>query len=73
LIDTFRIFGSVALSDPKTRRQLTKEQAAFIAELSAKLKVTHQDHWVRMTLAVTPQMLGETNSTHAQMFPAPNF
>jgi hypothetical protein len=73
LIDTFRIFGSVALSDPKTRRQLTKEQAAFIAELSAKLKVTHQDHWVRMTLAVTPQMLGETNSTHAQVFPAPSF
>lgn len=70
LIDTFRIFGSVALSDPKTRGQMTKEQAAFIAELAAKLKVTHQDHWVRMTLAVTPQMLGETNNPHAQLLPA---
>jgi hypothetical protein len=67
LIDTFRMFGSVALSDPKTRREMTKEQAAFIAELAAKLKVTHQDHWVRMTIAVTPQMLGETNSTHAEL------
>jgi hypothetical protein len=67
LIDTFRMFGSVALSDPKTRGQMTKEQAALIAEIASKVKVTHQDHSVRLTLAVTPQMLGATNSTHAQL------
>jgi hypothetical protein len=67
LIDTFRMFGSVALSDPKTRGQMTKEQAAFLAALASQVKVTHQDHWVRMTLAVTPEMLGVTNSTHAEL------
>jgi hypothetical protein len=67
LIDTFRMFGAVALSDPKTRGQITKEQAAFLAALESQVKVRHQDHWVRMTLAVTPEMLGVTNSTHAEL------
>ena len=67
LIDTFRMLGSVALSDPKTRRQMTREQAAFLAALAAQVKVRHQDHWVRLTLAVTPAMLGLTNSTHAAL------
>jgi hypothetical protein len=67
LIDTFRMFGGVALSDPKTRGQMTKEQAAFLAALASQVKVTHQDHWVRMTLAVTPETLGVTNSTHAEL------
>lgn len=67
LIDTFRVFGSMALSDPKTRRQMAKEQAAFLTELASKLKVTHQDHWVRLTLSMTPEMLGLSNSTHAEL------
>jgi hypothetical protein len=67
LLDTFRIFGGVALSDPKTRGQMTKEQAAFLAALASQVKVTHQEHWVRLTLAVTPEMLGVTNSTHAEL------
>jgi hypothetical protein len=67
LIDTFRMFGSVALSDPKTRRQMTKEQAAFLAALASHVKVTHRDHWVRLSLAVTPEMLGLPNSTHAEL------
>jgi hypothetical protein len=67
LIDTFRMFGSVALSDPKTRRQMTKEQVAFLAALASHVKVTHRDHWVRLSLAVTPEMLGLTNSTHAEL------
>ena len=46
---------------------MTKEQAAFLAALASQVKVTHQDHWVRMTLAVTPEMLGLTNSTHAEL------
>ena len=67
LIDTFRMFGAVALSDPKTRRQMTKEQAAFLTALASQVKVTHQDHWVRMTLGVTPEMLGPPNPTHAEL------
>ena len=67
LLDTFRMLGTVALSDPKTRRQMTKPQAAFLAALAAQVKVRHQDHWVRLTLAVTPEMLGLPNSTHAEL------
>jgi hypothetical protein len=55
------------LSDPKMRGQMTKEQAAFLAALAGQVKVTHQDHWVRMTLAVTPEMLGVSDATHAQL------
>ncbi len=65
LLDTFRMFGTVALSDPKTRRQMTKEQAAFLTALASQVKVRHQDRWVRLTLAVTPKMLGLPNPTHA--------
>ncbi len=66
LLDTFRMFGTVALSDPKTRRQMTAEQAAFLAALASKVKVSHQDRWVRLTLGVTPEMLG-VNSNHAEL------
>jgi hypothetical protein len=67
LIDGFRMFGAVALSDPKTRRQMTAEQAAFLTALASQVKVTHQDRWVRMTLGVTPEMLAPPNSTHAEL------
>ena len=67
LIDTFRMLGTVALSDPKTRRQMTKEQAMFVTALAAQVKVRHQDHWVRLSLAVTPEMLGLPNSRHADL------
>jgi hypothetical protein len=67
LLDGLRMFGAMALSDPKTRRQMTAEQAAFLTALASKVKVTHQDRWVRMTLGVTPEMLGAPNSTHAEL------
>jgi hypothetical protein len=67
LLDTFHMLGTVALSDPKTRKQMTREQAAFLAALASRVKVAHQDRWVRLTLAVTPQMLGLPNSTHAAL------
>ncbi len=67
LLDTFRVLGTMALSDPKTRRQMTKEQAAFLAALASQVKVTHQDRWVRLTLAVTSEMLGSPNSPHAEL------
>ncbi|HTU33000.1 MAG TPA: hypothetical protein VMF66_04290 [Candidatus Acidoferrum sp.] len=61
LLDTFRVFGSMSLSDPKVRRQmqLTREQAAFIAALIQQAKLSHQERWVRISLDVTPAMLGE--------------
>jgi hypothetical protein len=67
LVDTLRLLGSMAMSDPKSRSQMTKEQAAFLAALLAQVKVTHQDKWVRLTLDVTRQMLGPDNSNHADL------
>jgi hypothetical protein len=66
LLDGFRMFGTLALSDRKTRRQMTAEQAALLSALASRVKVTHQDRWVRMTLGVTPEMLG-TTSNHAEL------
>jgi hypothetical protein len=57
LVDGFRLFGSAALADPKTRAQMTREQANFLKALIQQLKVDHQDRWVRLSLDVTPQML----------------
>jgi hypothetical protein len=58
LLDGFRMVGSMALSDPKSLRQMTKEQAAFLQALIRQLKITRQDRWVRLRLDLTPQMLG---------------
>jgi hypothetical protein len=57
-LDGLRIFGSMALADPRTRRQMTPEQYAFLKTLLDRVKVTHQDKWVRLTLEITPEMLG---------------
>ena len=58
LLDGFRMVGSMALSDPKTLQQMTKEQAAFVQALIRELKITRQDRWVRLRLDITPEMLG---------------
>lgn len=58
LIDSARMVGSIALSDPKNRGQMTREQAAFVTALLSQVKVTHQDKWLRLTLTLTPEMLG---------------
>jgi hypothetical protein len=58
LLDGFRMLGSMALADPKTRQQMTRQQAAFVTALLSQTKVTHQDRWVRLTLDVTPSALG---------------
>jgi len=59
LLDGLRMIGSMALSDPKTRREMTREQAAFATALLTQAQITHQDRWVRLALDVTPSMLGE--------------
>lgn len=67
IADSLRLLGSMALADPKTRKQMTKQQATLLAALLNQAKLTHQDRWVRLTLDVTPAMLGEANpGPHAQ-------
>jgi hypothetical protein len=65
LLDFLRLGSSMALSDPKTHRQMNQEQAAFLRAVVNQVKVAHQDKWVRLTLDVTPEMLGaKTNAAH---------
>jgi hypothetical protein len=64
LLDGFRMIGSVALNDPKERGQMTKEQAAFLSALLAKVKVSPQDKWVRLSIILTPQMLAGKPAPH---------
>jgi hypothetical protein len=60
LLEISRMGATMALSDPKTRRQMTKEQSAFLTALVDQLKVSHQDKWVRLTLDITPAMLSSS-------------
>jgi hypothetical protein len=62
LLDGFRMLGSMALADPKTRREMTREQTAFLTALLRQTKITHQDRWVRLTLDVTSPMLGSSSA-----------
>ena len=58
LLEGFRMIGSMALADPKTRREMSRDQAALLNALISQAKITHQDRWVRLSLDVTPAMLG---------------
>jgi hypothetical protein len=69
LLDIVRMGSSLALSDPKTRRQMNPEQAAFLRAVINQVKVTHQDKWVRLTLDVTPEMLGGSASGPTALMP----
>ena len=62
VVDSLRLIGSIALSDPKTRAQLSKEQLAFLSAILNQAKLGHQDRWVRLTLDVTPAVLGEISA-----------
>ena len=62
LLDGFRMIGSMALSDPKTRAQMSREQAAFLTALLRDAKLSHQDRWVRLSFDVTPAMLGSSGA-----------
>jgi hypothetical protein len=57
LLEGGRMAGSMALSDPNTRRQMTKEQIAFLEALVSQAKITHQNKLVRLVLDITPAML----------------
>jgi hypothetical protein len=68
LLDGFRLVGSMSLADPNVRRQaqMTPQQAAFLQALIKEAKVSHQDRWVRISLDITPAMLGEPPRRHSQ-------
>ena len=57
VLEGFRMFGAVALADPKQRGAMSKEQAAFLAGLLSELKVSPQDNWVRLSAQLTPALL----------------
>lgn len=64
LLDGLRVLGSMALADPKTRHEMPQQQSAFLDALVRDAKVSHQDRWVRLTLDVTPAMLGSATPRH---------
>jgi hypothetical protein len=70
LLDILRMGTSIALSDPKTRRPMNPEQAAFLRAVLNQVNVTHQDKWVRLTLEVTPEMLGVSHAGSADPPPS---
>jgi hypothetical protein len=57
LLETGKMAGSMALSDPRTRRQITKEQFVFLEALINHATINHQNKIVRITLEITPDML----------------
>jgi len=57
LLETGKMAGSMALSDPHTRRQMTPEQYVFLQALLARATINHQNKLVRVTLQITPDML----------------
>jgi hypothetical protein len=62
LLDSLRIFGPVALADPKTRRQMTPAQISLLETLVNKTAISREDRVVRLSLDLTPAMLGAANS-----------
>jgi hypothetical protein len=69
LLETGKMAGSMALSDPRTRRQMTKEQFLFVEALINRATINHQNKVVRITLEITPDMLAtappKPAATHA--------
>ena len=58
LLESLRIFAPVALADPKTRRQMTRAQISLLETLINKTALTHDGRVVRLSLDLTPAMLG---------------
>ena len=76
LLETGKMAGSMALSDPRTRRQITKEQFVFLEALMDHATINHQNKVVRITLEITPDMLAaapppKPAASHAPAPPTP--
>jgi hypothetical protein len=75
LLETGKMAGSIALSDPGTRRQMSKEQIAFLQALIHQAQITSQSKLVRIVLDITPAMLNAAPApgpatTHQKATPA---
>jgi hypothetical protein len=57
LLETGRMAGSMALSTPDAKRQMTREQLDFLNALLSDAKITHRDKLVRLNLNITREML----------------
>ena len=69
LLETGKMAGSMALSDPRTRRQMTKEQFTFVEALLSRATINHQNKVVRITLEITPDMLAAAPARSAADYP----
>lgn len=58
LLEFSRVGASIAINDPKTHRQMTREQVAFLGAVIEQLKIDHEDRTVRLTLDLGPEMFG---------------
>jgi hypothetical protein len=65
LLETGRMAGSMALSSPDARRQLTREQIAFLGSLLSDAKITHRDKLIRLSFTITRDMLAASPSKPA--------
>jgi hypothetical protein len=70
LLEGGRMAGAMALSDPNTRRQMTKEQIAFLEALVNQAKITHQNKLVRLVLDITPATLNTPTRAASPRSPA---
>jgi hypothetical protein len=61
-IDVLRMIGSMALSSPDARRQMTADQLAFLNAVLGQTKVSHRDKWVSLNLDITPEMLAASSN-----------
>ena len=70
LLETGRMAGSMALSSPDARRQLTREQIAFLNSLLSDAKITHRDKLVRLSFTITRDMLAASPASAPATKPA---
>jgi hypothetical protein len=66
LLDGLRLYGRLALKDPKTRRQLTPPVAMLLDAVVRAGEISAQGNQVRLRLELTPQMLGAPARPAAQ-------
>jgi hypothetical protein len=70
LLETGRMAGSMALSTADARRQMTREQIAFLSSLLGDAKITHRDKLIRLTFTITRDMLAASSSKSSPAPPA---
>jgi hypothetical protein len=70
LLETGRMAGSMALSTPDARRQMTPEQIAFLNSLLSDAKITHRDKLIRLNFTITRDMLAASPIKTASAPPA---